>query len=436
MKEEKKQKSPKVQNTQNNQKSKTESAVYTKKFVIISVSILVGIALIFGATLGIVAAVKNASYVMKLEGIGIDSGVANYLSSYFKAKYMQSLASSGVDVSDTASFWNTKVFGENTYGDYLEYETEQYMKQIIASLLIFDMYTSLTKEDEDEIDLAVKEILVYKASGDKKAFNEDTEKYGFDYNDFKNGTEILYKTYILNERIFGKNGANMTSFSEYCEEYFSGYARVKLIFIRTKDTFVLDSEGNRVKDDKNNDSLRELTDSEKAERQEYIARLDACMNGINDGSVAPEQFDVLAEELIAKYGENSKESITGYYFSTGSTYTEEFKKYYPTVVSKAFDMEIGDCSVIEFGSVMAEGEEEKEESTAAFVGRCYIYRVEKEKDAYKKQNDFFADFYSLASSSLHQKMIEEYAKKVEVLDKWEKIDQRNIPYNTDYVARF
>lgn len=430
-------KKQKKQNTNTAVKNTTVKSakknISAKKATIIFVSVFVGIAIIIGSTFGIIAAVRNSSYVMKLESVGIDEGVANYLSSYFKTKYMQSLASSGINVSDTAAFWNTKVFNESTYGDYLKYETEQYMKQIIASLRVFDMYTSLTAEDKNEIKLAAKEILAYKASADKKLFNEDTEKYGFDYKDFEKATEVLYKTYVLKERIFGQNGENMTSFPDYCEEYFASYARVKLVFIRTQDTFLTDAEGNREKDDKNNDALRDLTESEKLERAEYIARFDECIKGINDGTVASEQFDVLAEELINKYGENSRESITGYYFSYGSTYTEEFQKYYKDVVTKTFEMEIGKCAVIEFGSLMAEDEEESEQS---FVGRCYLYRISNEKDAYKNQNDFFLDFYSLAATSLYQKMIEEYAKKVEIMDKWKNIDCVNTPYNVDYVARF
>ena len=173
------------------------SAQKTRRTVIIIISVIVGLAITVGAVLGIITAAKNSSYLMKLDNVGITPGVASYLSSYFKALYMQNLAASGADVSDTPSFWNKKVFKENTYGDYLAYETEEYIKELIASNAIFDKHTSLTSEDRDEIDLAIKEILVYRADGQKAQFNQDVKNMDFDYKDFQSATEMLYKSYVV-----------------------------------------------------------------------------------------------------------------------------------------------------------------------------------------------------------------------------------------------
>ena len=418
-------------------KTKLSGPALTKRIIIISVSVLVGIAVILGAVLGITSAVKRSSYVMSLDDFGIDAQVACYLSSVFKSMYMQSLASSGVNVSDTPSFWATKVFRENTYGDYLAYETEQYIKQIISANVLFDSYTSLSSADKKEIELAAKEILVYKSEGDVAKFNEATKAMGFDYKTFKRATEIIYKAYSVKNRIFGENGENMENFPEELAAYYSGYTRVKLIFIRTQDTFVLDEDGNRVRDDKGNDSLRSLTQEERAERVQYIERLDACIEGINNGTVAPEYYDSLAAEIYEKFKENIDTTLTsGYYFISGSKFTTEFSEMFSDVVTKAFDMEVGTASVTEYGSIMAEDEDN---GATAFVGRCYIYRAENESKAYesKDQNGFFSDFYSLAATSLYQKMINEYLGEVEVKeDKWSKIDPVSIPYNTDYSARF
>ena len=126
-----------------NQKGKTqkkrpltpeESAKRTKRVIIIAVSIIVGLAMLFGAVLGIVAGVKNASYLMKLDNVGIDEGCASYLASYFKYVYMKRLAATGENVKDTADFWKIKVYENNTYGDYLKYETETANKEQLAQL--------------------------------------------------------------------------------------------------------------------------------------------------------------------------------------------------------------------------------------------------------------------------------------------------------------
>lgn len=435
-------------NDKNKKKSKAaassapvSSAEKTKRTVIIFISVIVGIAIILGAVLGIIAAVRNAGYLMRLESFGIDEGVAVYLSSYFKAVYMTNLASSGIDPSaDDTAFWNTEVYNGNTYGDYLAYETEQYLKQVIAANVLFDSYTSLTAEDKNEIELAIKEILVYRAGGSKDEFNELTAEYGFDYDDFRKGTEILYKTYVVKSRIFGSSGENMASFSDYVDEYYRGnYTKVKLIFIRTQNTFVLDDDGNRVTDGNSNDTLRDLTEEEVAERLEYIARLDECMNGINDGSVDVSQFDALATEIYEKYKENISAAKDGYYFNSQSEFTTEFSESFSDVVNASYSMDAGECTVVEYGSVMSEtASDESGDSEIPFVGRCYILKEAKEDGAYTGSDSlgFFDDLYSLSATSLYAKMIEEYAALVEVKEKWENIIPALIPYNTDYVARF
>ena len=72
-------------------KQKLSGSALTKRIIIIAASALVGIAVILGAVLGITSAVKRSSYVMSLDGFGIDAPVACYLSSVFKSMYMQSL---------------------------------------------------------------------------------------------------------------------------------------------------------------------------------------------------------------------------------------------------------------------------------------------------------------------------------------------------------
>ena len=53
-----------------------------KRMLIILISVLLGAVIIFGAVFGIIIGVRNASYVMRYDNVGIDSGVASYLVSY------------------------------------------------------------------------------------------------------------------------------------------------------------------------------------------------------------------------------------------------------------------------------------------------------------------------------------------------------------------
>ncbi len=391
----------------------------TKKIIIICVCALLAAVMIFGAVYGIVSAVRAANYVMYYDGFGIDAGVASYLSSFYKARYMSHLRGSGIaNVADTPEFWGTKVgINDNTYGDYLEYETEMYIKQLIAANVLFDMYTELSENDRRAIDIATDEILDFRHSGIKKDFNAATEKYGFDYDDFCDASTMLYKAWAAKTKIFGANGENMVSFPDLCEEYFASYTRAKLIFVRTETTFELDENGNRVKGEDGNDKLIPLTDAERAERERRLTEIRAAVNGINAYEIDPARFD----ELMEKYNEGDRSTHAGYYFNPSAEYTKEFSEEFEEIVTAARELSVGEATEVECS-----------------VGVCFIYRDSKAEGAYFNTDEdwCFSDFYSLAAEVLYQDMVEKLAKEIEVREKWDGISPVDIPYETEYNARF
>ena len=72
---------------------------------------------------------------------------------------------------------------------------------------MFDEYATLTNEDIYKIDFAVQEVLNFQAGGSKKTFNELTSSMGFDFKDFKRGTEMLYKLRVVYNTVFGESGS-------------------------------------------------------------------------------------------------------------------------------------------------------------------------------------------------------------------------------------
>jgi hypothetical protein len=99
-----------------------------------------------------------------------------------------------------------------------------------------------------------------------KEFNEIYAEHGFDFDDFKDAAELLYKEKAVKARIYGENGENMQSFPESCDEYFENYSHVKLLFIRTEDKFELDSKGNRVVDENGEDILVTIEDDDEFDK--------------------------------------------------------------------------------------------------------------------------------------------------------------------------
>lgn len=389
-----------------------------KKTLIIILSVLLSAVILFGAVLGTVIAVRNAGYLISYGSVGVDEGVAVYLTSYYKAVFMANLRKSGYEVADTEEFWNTKMSNSMTVGDYLAYATEEYIKDLVAANYLFNRSASLSREDKEDLNLAVQEKLDYIAGGSVETFNEMTAEYGFDYKDFKTATEMLYKAWSASVKIFGENGENMVNYLDGCEEYFKNYAHANLIFIRTESEFVLDEDGERVKDEDGNDKTRPLTDAEKASRQELIAEMKDLVKKMNAGEADKSKFF----ELQRDYDEGDRTSHSkGYYFASEADYTEEFAEEFSEVVNMAMELEIGKMGFVDCS-----------------VGVCFIYRTERDKTAFADTSDdwCFSDFFKNAAADTFQKMLDEISEQITPRDKWDSINPVTVPYNTDFVARF
>ena len=419
----------------NRQQKKTvltpeESAARTKRIIIIAVCIAVGIAMLLGLVLGIIAAVRNASYVMKLDRVGIDEGVARFLISIYKTDYM---SNAGI-TTDTDEFWSSKYY-TGTMGDLFNYEATEYLKTVITANALFDKYATLTKDDKYKIEYAVQEILHREASGSKKEFNELTEKWGFDYKDFRKGSEMIYKLRTVYSAIFGADASRVqTDFADYCESFYNqNYIRAKILVIRTADTFKVDDKGELVKGEDGTYETVPLTKEQLAERVEYINRLDEYVKRIKEnpnGEADLKNFNNLLDEAAEKYSnENVVSGVkNGYYLAENSQYASDMGL--PDVIKAALSLDIGEIYTYETGSVVDEDSDTKE----SFSYKCYVYRMEKEKGAYKNTSleHYFRDFNTLAAVSLYSDMVDDYSKEIDFKKKWDKLNPASVPYNSTY----
>ena len=415
--------------------SSEESAAKTRKLVIIFVSAVLSLVLLLGIVLGTVAIVKNASYAVKLESVGMTEGVANYFVTLFKDSYIRQLKSSGVEAADTAAFWASPYINEqvstSTQGDYLKLYVENNVKKILADNYLFDKYLTLSSEAKNDIAMTVREILYTKAANSRSQFDSDAELYGFDYDDFKTAVEMLYKSSAVTKGVFGSNGQNLVGLTDYCDEFFMGsddfvgYTRAKVVFVRTEDTFKLDENGNRIKESTTDadgkliqvDVTRPLTKEEKEAREKHISVFEACIDGFKNDTVPKSTFDEEAEKVYA-YGENDSVGYDGYYFCRGNFFTNEFSTAYSDVVEKATRLSVGEVGVVEY-TKESEGYDERN----GFVGKVYIYRVENETRAYENvTSPFFTDFYRVASYALTLRMADENMEKATFRDRWQNIN--------------
>lgn len=400
---------------QKNVVHKSEGTNKSKKIFIIFTSVFLGILLIFTATLGTVAIVRNARSVMKYEGVYLYSGEANYLAASYKYDFMRALTRSGVECHDDDAFWQSKSESGETYAELLKEGTERYIKRVIAGSYLFDRNTSLSKNDKAVIEQAIEDVLFYRAEGSKERFNEIAAPMGFTFSDFENAAELLYKYEMAESVIFGYDGAALTSnsFTAQCDEFFeNNYSRVMLMFVHTEGKLMVDTETGKEEFIEYSDEVKEQI---KAEIEQIRTLIYNAENELVAEQMNPTSF--VEWYICEKYPTGTVNDKAGYYFSKTSSYPSE----YEDIVELAFSTEKGHYAECEIDT-----------------GICFIYRAELEERAYSRESisHFFADFYDEAASYLYSESLDSYLPSVTVKEKYNRDSVVSIPYNSELSITF
>ncbi len=403
----------------NNQKS-----INGKRALIIFVSVFLSLAIVLGATLGIIAIVKSARSVVSYEGVTMTKPVASFFISRFKVEYISALRASGVNALDTPAFWAAKDDTGTTYGESFRALAEQYLKEIVATAYLFDRYAKLEKEDKEAIESTCRDVLEYQAGGDEDTFDSLAEKYGFDYDSFCDAVELLYKSTRSYTAIYGADGTGVYGDTASCEDYLSEYSHVQFIFIRTSKKLTTDGEGNTVAVD--------LSAEERAEREALISTLTNAIDAIEndtDGQMTPAMFEIY---LDGEYndGDTSMNS-TGYYLHENAETTAELAEAFPEVVAAALEMEIGEFRRVNTSLI-------DEDNLIGMDGVCFIYKYAPASGAYATSSleDWFSDFYSDASEHLFVEAVSTLIVDAKTTEKLSELDFVAIPKNTEFVPRF
>jgi hypothetical protein len=380
--------------------TKTENLGKKPAFLTIFICILLALALLFGIVFGVINIVKYSGALVYYGDTVISEGEMNYLSSYYKSRFMREIRlSDGVNPYDTPEFWQRKDKDGVSYGERLKAGFREYLCALLSAVALYDSSISFSGAEKEAHEAACLEVLEYTANGDERAFNAATVEYGFDYSDFKSANILLYKSERAKEALFGADGSKLILQSSLCEEYLETYARVDLIFIRLERKFVLDGEGNFTYDSDGEVITEPLTPDEIAEREAKIAEMEQL---IAEGRFSPESFDYYQK---GSDGDASMSDI-GYYLNPNAETTEEFLSEFPEIVNAAYGMEIG-----EFRFVDCE----------AIGGKCLVYREEVVKGAYASTtNAFFSDFYPDAADYLFPKTLKDLMLEVKFKDSFDR----------------
>ena len=399
-------------------KGKSKEKSTNNNFLLIFVAAFASVVLIFGIVLGIMAGVKKAKTVVSFGGEGMDIEVASFFASQYKYSFMNMLSASGhKNVEDSPGFWNSDSGNGKTYGELLRENTREYIAQVLVTNHLFDKYSKLSSEQKKLISTAVEETVTYKAGGSIDAFNKAVSEFGFSYSSYKDATAMMYKAMFAKSLVCGEEGANLKDEREIVEEYLAEYTHVKLLFIRTETTFELDTDGNRIVESDGTYATRELTESEKLERQELITEIRGYIDNAKN-----EENNAMGAEMFDLYLENNDEGDRkshdyGFYFHKNSDFSKAFANEYEDVVNTAYEMKVGD-----FGEAEVD------------FGVCFIYKYDVSYNDIENAavKDCFLDFYSELSDVFFAEQVQELSKDVKFNGKFDEIDMILLPYNYDY----
>ena len=365
----------------------------SRLFIIIIAAIL-AVILIFGAVFGTIALVTELTAVVSYNGVTLTEGVASYLASTFKASY------------------------KAVEGESLEDATERYIRAVVTAASLFDRHSQLSDEDNEWIETNVREVLDYKAGNDKAAFNTKAAEMGFTYDDFVSATRLIYKANKAKTAIYGAEGTKLAYQSNVhlCEDYLATYAHAKIIFIRTKDRFAIDENGNRIPGDDGDDMLIPLDPAEIEARLADIAEIESLMAAANAGTGV--QMSLIAfNNYYDKYNDDPANKEDGYYFSPNSSFTAEYYEEYPNLIEKIFNMNIGEWGTSKDGDTV-----------------CAIYRYGAIPYDYlnSAMEPFFTDFYADSADYLFAESLETLSKEVNVKDSYREINVAALKKNSLY----
>lgn len=391
--------------------------------IILIIAVGLAIVIVLGAVLVTVNIVNEVNSVVAFNGVYVSRGVASYLAATYKYEHIKMLnrtVGDSVDVKDSMSFWNSEISDGVTYGDELISAAENYIRGVVIGSYLFDSTSSLTSAERKYIDDGINEVLDYKAGGNQSIFNDECQKMGFTFSDFRTATEMMYKASMLKSVLYGTSGSYLENGGndEGTEEFLGTYSHVKLLSIRLIDDYVLGEDGKPMIE-QGRYVMRSLTDEEFRHRSEDIARIRELIRGYEsdaDLQMSPEAFTSYQN----KYVPFDDYISTGYYFASTAAYSGAFEEEYGEVLmSKIYEMEVDSYAEVVDGNVV-----------------CFIYKYAPEPYAYNlsKLSSFFGDFFSDCANYLYTKLLDANKEKVNVKDGYREIDVLALPYNYKFIA--
>lgn len=262
--------------------------------------------------------------VMEYEGYEITEAMYSYWMARFKTLF----------ITKYGSDWDATVDGDKTYAEFFTEILNAYAHKVLVCMYLFDKYDlEFDKTTKDGVSEKIDGLL--QTYGGKSGLNEILKDYGLNINTLEKIYYEQEKVNVVTGMLFGSNGSMQVTDSDRIQYYLANYYCYERIYLYTDKQPMRTEAGDYVTDLSGNYKMIELTDEQKADKEQLINDI---LAKLRDGSAA-------FSALRAQHSEEDL-SIFDYYPSGINVSANDAGSNYPFEFIKALqETEIGDYAV-------------------------------------------------------------------------------------------
>ena len=273
------------------------------------------------------AACSSQKKIMSFRDSSITANMYSFWLSSFKTKFVNTYNNS----ADTDAFWDTEVMNGVTTEQYAREQIDNEIRKILIGIQLYREYgLKLDADIVSAIDADIAEKIDY--YGSRASLNETLSAFGINADILRDIYIAEEKLYAVYDYLYGENGVEKVTDAEIDAYYRANYSRVKYLIIYTEQEYVLDDEGFVMTDADGYYVTRDLTDEEKAAKQDKIRDAMICVNAGDD-------FD----SIMTQYNEVDMSYYTnGFYISANELGTFGYQ-----MVKETAEMDVGEIRRID-----------------------------------------------------------------------------------------
>lgn len=360
------------------------------------------------------------------------------------------LGRAGFSVNDD-SFWSSYISTDNTtYAQYYTNQVLEGLRQIAAALILYEEEgLSLSKEDKENIDAWIDQIVKDSGDGSKTKINSLLSAYGTNLTTLRDSAEIEAKVAQLKTHLYGANGSLIADTAKeefYRATYFRGYQMLIANTYYDRDKDELGQTVYYVPNDQGTPSSQIAYDTEtgkpngeKDKNGDEIYTVDGTGDGIiaydKINGVVNYKYDSKGEKIVKNYTDEEmqarkelaeqiatecrgNEALFYNYTITYSDNSDFIEKYAPNGMYFSSEAYTTDGIFSTFATELAKLEVGELVLLESDSGYYLLQRAELDSAAWQNEenNSWFSTFAELVIEYMLQQRTKDYLSEVILKD--------------------